>query len=113
MSARHAAGSRVDPDGFLPLKHIELLILMVLEAGERHGYGIRQDRPIARPIGTGLERALAREGGEDLLPAAVRRLAAQGTLTLPTKRSESLFTPIPSRGDSASRAVSVDRDERR
>ena len=28
---------------FLPLKPTELLILMMLTAGERHGYGIRQD----------------------------------------------------------------------
>jgi DNA-binding PadR family transcriptional regulator len=31
------------PDEFLPLKPIELLILTMLSAGERHGYGIRQD----------------------------------------------------------------------
>ena len=29
--------------GVLPLKPTELLILMMLTAGERHGYGIRQD----------------------------------------------------------------------
>lgn len=32
-----------DPESFLPLKPIELLILVVLERGDRHGYGIRQD----------------------------------------------------------------------
>src|SRR5688572_25033800 len=32
-----------DADRFLPLKPIELLILTVLSAGDRHGYGIRQD----------------------------------------------------------------------
>jgi DNA-binding PadR family transcriptional regulator len=31
------------PDDFLPLKPIELLILVVLEPQDRHGYGIRQD----------------------------------------------------------------------
>jgi DNA-binding PadR family transcriptional regulator len=34
---------RTDPDAFLPLKPVELLILTMLAAGERHGYGIRQD----------------------------------------------------------------------
>src|SRR6185503_4325211 len=33
----------VTPEDFLPLKPIELLILTMLSAGERHGYGIRQD----------------------------------------------------------------------
>ena len=32
-----------DPEAFLPLKPIELLILTMLSSGERHGYGIRQD----------------------------------------------------------------------
>ena len=32
-----------EPESFLPLKPIELLILTVLSAGDRHGYGIRQD----------------------------------------------------------------------
>lgn len=31
------------PDGLLPLKPIELLILTMLSSGDRHGYGIRQD----------------------------------------------------------------------
>jgi DNA-binding PadR family transcriptional regulator len=33
----------VEPESLLPLKPVELLILIVLERGERHGYGIRQD----------------------------------------------------------------------
>jgi DNA-binding PadR family transcriptional regulator len=33
----------MDPESYLPLKPIELLILIVLEANDRHGYGIRQD----------------------------------------------------------------------
>lgn len=33
----------VDPESYLPLKPVEQLILMVLSAGDRHGYGIRQD----------------------------------------------------------------------
>ena len=32
-----------DPDELLPLKPIELLVLTMLSAGERHGYGLRQD----------------------------------------------------------------------
>ena len=32
-----------DPQDLLPLKPIELLILTMLSAGDRHGYGIRQD----------------------------------------------------------------------
>lgn len=38
-----SAPPRPDPDTFLPLKPIELLILTMLSSGERHGYGIRQD----------------------------------------------------------------------
>lgn len=34
---------RREPHELLPLKPIELLILSMLGAGERHGYGIRQD----------------------------------------------------------------------
>jgi DNA-binding PadR family transcriptional regulator len=34
---------RPGPGAFLPLKPVELLILTMLTAGERHGYGIRQD----------------------------------------------------------------------
>ncbi|AHG93878.1 transcriptional regulator PadR family protein (plasmid) [Gemmatirosa kalamazoonensis] len=30
-------------DTFLPLKNVDVLILTMLTAGERHGYGIRQD----------------------------------------------------------------------
>src|SRR5215475_5202474 len=32
-----------DPNELLPLKPIELLVLTMLSAGERHGYGLRQD----------------------------------------------------------------------
>ena len=32
-----------DPEELLPLRPIELLVLTMLSAGERHGYGIRQD----------------------------------------------------------------------
>ena len=37
------AAATPDPESFLPLKPVELLILVVLERGDRHGYGIRQD----------------------------------------------------------------------
>ena len=33
----------MEPESFLPLKPVELLILTVLSAGNRHGYGIRLD----------------------------------------------------------------------
>src|SRR5947199_2176942 len=32
-----------DPRNVLPLKPVELLVLTMLSAGDRHGYGIRQD----------------------------------------------------------------------
>src|SRR6185295_16127844 len=34
---------RPEPDALLPLKPVELLVLSMLSAGDRHGYGIRQD----------------------------------------------------------------------
>jgi prevent-host-death family protein len=51
-------------------------------------------------------------GDADAPSAAVRKLAARGTLTPPTRRAASDFKPVPSRGGSASAAVSADRDER-
>ena len=39
---RHSPADR-DPKELLPLKAIELLILVMLRAGDRHGYGIRRD----------------------------------------------------------------------
>jgi DNA-binding PadR family transcriptional regulator len=33
----------VRPDALIPLKPVELLVLTMLAAGDRHGYGIRQD----------------------------------------------------------------------
>ena len=36
-------GPRLDPKSQIPLKPIELLVLSMLSAGNRHGYGIRQD----------------------------------------------------------------------
>jgi len=34
---------RQDPETLIPLKPVEVLVLTMLSAGERHGYGIRQD----------------------------------------------------------------------
>jgi DNA-binding PadR family transcriptional regulator len=42
VSPSSARDSR-SPDSLLPLKPVETLILMMLSAGERHGYGIRQE----------------------------------------------------------------------
>ena len=36
-------GPRQDPKSQIPLKPVELLVLSMLSAGDRHGYGIRQD----------------------------------------------------------------------
>src|ERR687884_565602 len=47
-----------DPQELLPLKPIELLILTMLSAGARHGYGIRQD------IVAHTEGRIALEAGE-------------------------------------------------
>jgi prevent-host-death family protein len=51
-------------------------------------------------------------GDADSLTAAVRKLVARGTVTPPTRPAASDFTPIRTRGESASAAVSADRDER-
>lgn len=56
-------------------------------------------------------RPLPDERGEKM--AALHRLAAMGSLTLPSRRALSRFTPIrASRARSGSDAVSADRDER-
>lgn len=63
----------VTPDvdrALLPLKPAELLILMMLTAGERHGYGIRQD------ILEHTDGAMALEAGN--LYRHVRRLEDDG-----------------------------------
>ena len=39
MVTRHSP----EPEAFLPLKPVELLIMTMLSVGDRHGYGIRQD----------------------------------------------------------------------
>ena len=57
---------------FLPLKPTELLILMMLTAGERHGYGIRQD------ILEHTDGAVELEAGN--LYRHIRRLEDEGVL---------------------------------
>jgi len=34
---------QTDPEALLPLRPVELLLLTMLAAGNRHGYGLRQD----------------------------------------------------------------------
>lgn len=62
--------NRQDPASLLPIKPVELLILTMLMAGERHGYGIRQDI-IAHTQG-----AMQLEAGN--LYRSMRRLEADG-----------------------------------
>lgn len=59
-----------DPRDRLPLKPIELLILTMLSAGERHGYGLRQD------IVDHTEGRIALEAGN--LYRHIRRLESDG-----------------------------------
>jgi DNA-binding PadR family transcriptional regulator len=65
-------------DDHLPLRPVELHILLSLAAGERHGYGIIQDtqeRGDAPPdVGT-MYRALARMVDTGLIQSAARRPA--------------------------------------
>lgn len=73
------------PSELLPLKPIELLVLTMLSAGERHGYGIRQD-------------IVAHTGGRIALEAGnlyrhVRRLESQRLV------EETEPRPIPGEGD--------------
>jgi prevent-host-death family protein len=51
-------------------------------------------------------------GATDSLSAAMRKLTARGTVTPPTRPAASAFTPIQSRGVSASAAITADRDDR-
>ena len=64
--------TRPDPSipSLLPVKPVELLVLTMLSAGERHGYGIRQD--ILDHTGG----AIALEAGN--LYRTIRRLEADG-----------------------------------
>lgn len=94
MCAAHVVRSmrkpapRPDPDAFLPLRPVELEILVTLAAGERHGYAIIQETE-ARTDG-----ALRLETGT--MYRALHRLVKSG-LAKPTAR----------------RAVDPNDDERR
>jgi PadR family transcriptional regulator len=77
-----------DPRDRLPLKPIELLILTMLSAGERHGYGLRQD------IVDHTEGRIALEAGN--LYRHIRRLESDGLVS-----------------ETGPRAVSAGDDERR
>jgi len=79
------ANSPRDPNDLLPLKPIELLILTMLSAGERHGYGIRQD------IVDHTEGRVALEAGN--LYRHLRRLESEGAL------AETEPKPVPGAGD--------------
>ena len=61
-----------EPEELLPLKPIELLVLTMLSAGDRHGYGIRQD------IVAHTEGRIALEAGN--LYRHVRNLEADGVV---------------------------------
>lgn len=79
MSSR--TGSVAEAIRFLPLRPIEFEVLLSLQAGERHGYGIVQDAAarnavdITLGLGT-LYRALRRLVEQGLIVAAERREAA-------------------------------------
>lgn len=72
---------RPTPDTLIPLKPVEVLVLTMLAAGDRHGYGIRQD--ILEHTGGGIEleagnlyRTIRRLEQEGLLDESGRRPAA-------------------------------------
>lgn len=66
------------PESLLPLKPVELLVLTMLSAGDRHGYGIRQDI-IEHTRGT-----IELEAGN--LYRTIRRLELDGTLDESARR---------------------------
>lgn len=70
--------SRKTPASLIPLKPVELLILTMLTAGERHGYGIRQD------IIDHTEGAMHLEAGN--LYRSIRRLLDEGLVESPERR---------------------------
>lgn len=78
---RHRSRTAPSPASLLPLKPVELLILTMLTAGERHGYGIRQDiiehtDGAVRLEAGNLYRSIRRLLAEGLVEDAGRRLAA-------------------------------------
>lgn len=72
---------RPDPATLLPLKPVELLMLTMLTAGERHGYGIRQDiiehtRGAMQLEAGNLYRSMRRLEADGLVEESGRRPAA-------------------------------------
>ena len=70
----------VAPDTMLPLKSVETLMMTMLAAGERHGYGIRQD-------------ILEHSGGRIELEAGnlyrnIRRLESAGLIEASSQRHD-------------------------
>jgi DNA-binding PadR family transcriptional regulator len=63
---------RPDPTALIPLKPVEVLVLTMLSAGDRHGYGIRHD------IIEHTRGAIALEAGN--LYRTIRRLETDGLL---------------------------------
>jgi DNA-binding PadR family transcriptional regulator len=63
----------------IPLKPVELLVLLMLSAGDRHGYGIRQD------ILDYTDGAMALEAGN--LYRTIRRLESDGMVDESAHRS--------------------------
>ena len=59
-----------DPNELLPLKPLELMILTMLAAGERHGYGLHED------IAAHTKGRIAPEAGN--LYRHIRRLESEG-----------------------------------
>jgi DNA-binding PadR family transcriptional regulator len=77
-----APRSTSDPERLLPLKPVEVLILTMLTAGERHGYGIRQDiidhtEGVMRLEAGNLYRSIRRLSELGLVDEAGRRPAAE------------------------------------
>ncbi len=71
--------SRQNPQDFLPVRPVELLILAMLADGERHGYRIRQD------IIEHTEGAVALEAAN--LYRSIRRLDAEGLIEESARRA--------------------------
>jgi DNA-binding PadR family transcriptional regulator len=72
-----------DPARFLPLRPVEFHVLLSLNGGERHGYGIMQDAEartgaaVIPDVGT-LYRALHRMVGQGLIEPSQRKDAEGG-----------------------------------
>ena len=77
---RRAAPEERDPESALPLKPVDLLVLMTLARGERHGYGIvsdiaEQTEGRIKLVPGNLYAVLQRLGGKKLLEETDRRPA--------------------------------------